>query len=153
MERSDSLVYKISKVIPDGRISVTIKLSDECKNGHQDFSITGNIFDSEGRCISGGCIHDDILLHFPKFKIFVDLHLCDYLGNPMYATANGFYHITVGFGDSGVDREKFCEYYNVLPSEYDILKEAYDASHYGMLLIDLGIPNRWKKLADKAISK
>ena len=37
---SNSLIYKETKIVENGntKITVTIRLDDECKNGHQDFS-------------------------------------------------------------------------------------------------------------------
>lgn len=88
-------------------IRVEIRLSDDCKNGHDDFAITATLFDRQQRkyeesievdgrtywCYGGGCCHDDILKAFPKFKIFVDLHLSDFNGVPMHPIGNGKYHL------------------------------------------------------------
>lgn len=73
-------------------ISIDIRLSDDCWNGHADFAITGNFHDYKngGNCC--GCIHEIILHFFPEFKPFIDLHLCDAKGAPMSAAANGLYH-------------------------------------------------------------
>src|SRR6185312_390500 len=77
---------------------IKIRLNDECKNGHNDFSITGDMYLSgkvhtDRNNQGGGAIGDEIAKCFPEFKIFNDLHLCDAKGAPMYAQANGFYHL------------------------------------------------------------
>ena len=72
------------------KIVVEIRLSDPCKNGHNDFAITATTYVGK-RWDSCGCLHDDILKHFPEFKIFVDLHLCDDNGVPMYPILNNPY--------------------------------------------------------------
>ena len=106
-EKSNDLRFSTSKKIQyfgkASTIYVEIRLNDQCSNGHQDFSITGDIYENQTGNkndryhATGGCIHEHILKHFPQFKIFVDLHLCDYKGNPMYTDANRFYHIKQGF--------------------------------------------------------
>jgi len=55
---SNALTFKASKTVGDIDILVKIKLSDECKNGHEDFSITGDTYEAGKRGdrahISGG---------------------------------------------------------------------------------------------------
>ena len=159
---TNSLVYKIRKQSKafDAVIKIKIKLNDECKNGHQDFSITANIFKhgepkTERNCIGGGCCHDDILKIAPEFKQFVNLHLCDKDGIPMYASANGYFHITIGFDRTEKEnqKEKFCEYYRVTPLQYEILKQTSSADEYGFTLVKLGIVDRWKTEAKEAIKE
>lgn len=155
---TNSLVYKIEKQSKAFDAVIKIKLNDECKNGHQDFSITANLYEhgkpkSERNCIGGGCCHDDILKIAPEFKQFVNLHLCDKDGIPMYASANGYYHITVGFDNTTDQKEKFCEYYRVTPLQYEILKQTSSADEYGFTLVKLGIIDRWKIEAKEAIKE
>lgn len=158
MENSNNLKHNISLDNKKVNCIVKIRLNDECKNGHQDFSITATFYEigksrTDRNMTSGGCCHDEILKHFPQFKIFVDLHLCDYLGIPMYASANGFYHLTQGFErlNGKTQKEYFCDYYRVTPKQYDVLITAKSKEYFGFLLVDLGILDQWKKEADKAI--
>jgi hypothetical protein len=79
-------------------ITVTIRYDDECGNGHNTFSITGDIWKSTingkkiGRdCLTGGCIHDDIIKHFPELKPFIKWHLTSSDG-PMYYLENTLFY-------------------------------------------------------------
>jgi hypothetical protein len=157
---SNNLTHKISVNNNVVNCEVKIRLNDECKNGHQDFSITATFWEigkyrGDRNMIFGGCCHDEILQHFPELKIFVDLHLCDYTGAPMYAIENGFYHLTKGFErlNGKTQKEYFCKYYRVTPDQYDTLILAKDKEYFGFLLFDLGILSQWKKQADKAIKQ
>lgn len=90
---------------------IEIRCDDECKNGHDTFSITATItkktpcsksyFDSVYYAPTnkyyahemGGCLHDEILEVMPSLKPFVDLHISDGNGVPLYAVENGKYHM------------------------------------------------------------
>lgn len=159
-EKSNSLVYRTSKTNGKENIFVSIRLNDECKNGHQDFAITGDIYEAgkpktDRYFISGGCIHEEILKAFPEFKIFVNLHLCDYKGVPMHPTANGFYHLTNGFNntkpyDAGFKTE-FCEYYRISAKQFDKLATAKNVTQYALILQKENILEQWEKEANEAI--
>lgn len=158
---SNSLVYKTSKVVGKKHIFVSIRLNDECKNGHQDFSITGDIYEAgkpkiDRYHLTGGCIHEEIEKYFPEFKRFIALHLCDYLGIPMHAGANGHYHLTNGFNsikdvNSPEFKAYFCECYRVTPAQFDTLKTSKNEVQYCLNLEQLGIFEQWKRQADYAI--
>lgn len=156
---SNSLVYKKSKIVGKKTVSVNIRLNDECKNGHQDFAITAEIYEKarNGRNVwmGGGCQHEEILKVFPEFKMFVDLHLCDYLGIPIHCSANGFYFLTKGFNKEKPTDENFeqvyCEYYRVSSEQFAILKTSENETQFAMHLINLGILEQWKLEAEKAI--
>lgn len=145
----NTLVFKDSKVNAGEKIVVTIKLVDDCHNGHQDFSITADIYDSKGRYIGGGCCHDIINKVFDnKYKDFCDLHLCDWQGFPMYAVENGFYHI------KSVDQPTFLGYYpGITSSQYKKLVKAEDQTGYAILLQDTGVVATWRAAAKKAITR
>lgn len=159
-EKRNSLIYKTSKTNGKETIYVSIRLNDECKNGHQDFSITGDLYQAgkpkiDRYCLMGGCIHDEILSFFPEFEIFVNLHLCDYKGIPMHPTANGFYHLSNGFNnikpDSKEFKSEFCKYYRLLPYQFDRLKEAKNVIQYALILKEQNVLSQWEKEANKAI--
>ena len=94
---------------------VKIRIDDECKNGHDTISITASIYQKtryksyenapeyiqmdckeiDGKVyemIGGGCCHNEIEKYFPQLKPFINLHLSDGEGVPMYAFENGLYH-------------------------------------------------------------
>lgn len=77
----------------------TVRYDDECKNGHNTFAITGELYDraeripgeaktkhSSGKTLwlgSCGCIHDDIAKHFPELAPYIKWHLVS-SDAPMY---------------------------------------------------------------------
>lgn len=128
---------------------IKIKLADECKNGHNDFSITGSIYNTGKRgdknMIGGGCCHDDILKARPDLQIFVDLHLSNVNGVPMYAVENGFFFLQEG--KIGTMREHL----RVTEAEAEKLAKCYDKSMFKKMLIDMDMPKRWKAEAERAI--
>lgn len=139
--------------------SFTVKLADDCKNGHEDFSITGSYWEKGDKRIErnscSGAIGDTISENLPEFKIFNDLHLCDFNGVPMHFIANGYYHLMQGFSrtkttDKGFNSE-YCEYYRITPEELEILKTAHSQTHFGMLVFETEIFKRYKAQAKEAI--
>ncbi len=83
-----------------GRIECVIRFDDECKNGHNSFSITGNVYSSRNSdldryFVTGGCIHDEIEQYFPEFKHLIKWHLCN-TDEPMHYIANTTYHAKSG---------------------------------------------------------
>ena len=158
---TNDLRHSIMAHDEDGNpMHISIRLNDECKNGHQDFAITGDIYQKgkprkDRYLISFGCIHDEILKARPELKIFVNLHLSDYEGIPMYAVENGHYHLTNGFNntlsDSQAFRDKFCEYYRITPDQFDVLKTSKNQLQYALNLQRLNILQQWKEEANAAI--
>lgn len=75
------------------RIIANIRYDDNCGNGHNSFSITGEIWrqGNQRDCESCGCIHDEIAKHFPELKPYLKWHLMSSDG-PMYYIANTIYH-------------------------------------------------------------
>jgi hypothetical protein len=81
--------YKKSKKIGDRRIDVVVRLDDTCGNGHETWSVTGDL--THPLRNSGGCIHEEIALHFPELRSFIPLHGSDMDGCPMQTVANAFF--------------------------------------------------------------
>ncbi len=73
---------------PNRVIRATVRYDDQCGNGHNSFSITGEIYKPGGLDFdSGGCIHDEIAKAFPELAPYIKWHLCSSDG-PMHYVAN-----------------------------------------------------------------
>lgn len=72
-----------------------VRHDDRCGNGHNTFSITGNLYDSrqrrEGGLAACGCLHDEIAKHIPELEPFIKWHLTSTDG-PMHYVDNTVYH-------------------------------------------------------------
>lgn len=149
MSKNNALRFNVEKRIDDNIICVQIRLSDNCKNGYADFSMTGEIYSKRktGSCmICCGCCHEEILKVFPEFKIFADLHLSDSQGTPMYAVENGYYFFKRG------EYAKVKSYLRLTDEEMCLLvNNVSDKEHFAYQLHKLGLPERWKSEADEAI--
>jgi hypothetical protein len=81
------------------RIRATVRYDDSCRNGHNTFSITGEIqrgtkmYNGEyiWREDSFGCIHEAIAKHFPELAPLIKWHLTSSDG-PMHYIANTLYN-------------------------------------------------------------
>ena len=73
-------------------IKVSIRYDDECNNGHNTFSITGEIRRKGNyrNCEICGCIHEEIKKYFPKFKHLIKWHLTS-SDEPLHYIANTIY--------------------------------------------------------------
>ena len=100
-----NMVHRCQKWISEGRpvrgygtagtMHVNIRFDDECKNGHQSFSITADVYTAESRrqkdIAAGGCLHEEIEKVFPELAPLIKWHLVDTTG-PMHYLANTCYH-------------------------------------------------------------
>lgn len=154
--KTNKLLYSVQKVYVENRktykMNVNISLNDDSKNGICDWSITADIYKKQrnGRYVwySSGCCHDEILKHFPEFKTFIDLHLSNHYGQPMYPVENGLYHLV----NSG--KERTMNYLRITETEYDTLHDsAEDKGYFTYLLYTLGIVDRWEQESLKAIKQ
>lgn len=138
---------------------IKIRLNDECKNGHQDFSITGTCWEkgkakTDRNMICAGACGDEIAELFPEYAIFNRLHLCDYKGIPMHCSANGFYHLQKGFNSQAIGEDfitEYCNYYRVTREQFLELNKAETATHFAILLERLGVFQQWENEANEAI--
>lgn len=71
-------------------LNVKIRFDDNCKNGHNSFSITADV-KVRGRLEESGCLHELIASEFPELIPFIKWHLCSTDG-PMHYIANSLYH-------------------------------------------------------------
>jgi len=157
---SNNLIFKRVENNKKVNCEIKISLNDECKNGHQDFHITATFWEigkprNDKYFYAAGSCHDEILKHFPEYKIFVDLHGCDYLGVPSHCVANGFYFLTDGFSKTKPNdknfKKEYCDYYRINANQFDALNVAKDQNYYGFLLLKLGVLEQWKNESKKAI--
>lgn len=142
------LIYKETKEKNSSICKIEIGLRSLENNRKYEFSIGGDYKDENGYNVYG-CIHDIIEEFFPEYRIFLPLHLCDSHGAPLYAIENGMYHI------KRLNTEEFCKLYRVRADEHIKLKQAAednDELYFRYLLYELGIEDRWRKEADRAIS-
>jgi hypothetical protein len=170
MTKTNALRHIMSVSRGDQVTNIKITLDDDCKNGHEDFSITADIRekDSRGRWVDagGGCCHEHILSLLPELQPFVDLHLSPWEGVPMYAVENGFYWLA-GYlalpwvqhhGSSGSNakiREEclriFQEHLRATDDEMPTLLACRSKEELHVAIEDLGMPQRWKQEAAAAI--
>lgn len=146
---------KVVKYYADGelyRLKATISLDDDCHNNCCDFSITGELWRKarNGKWVdfASGCIHEYIASHIKSFAPYIKLHLCNYLGQPMYPVENGMYHMRKDF-KTGI------EYLRITEEEYHKLSPAAvmnDKLYFKYMLFHLGIVSRWEKEANELIS-
>lgn len=133
-------------------ITVQITFDDDCNNKHFDFSVTGviNRIAKNGCRIweSGGCIHEEIVKHFPKLTPFVEMHGRDREGMPMYPFANGFYHLSHGNPDAVIHDWWLTEEDGDKKTQ---LLNAPDRDVFTYMLYEFGFINRAKTKAEKAI--
>jgi hypothetical protein len=152
METTNNLRYTTIRTKKGMDIIIKIRLNDECKNGHNDFSLTGDTYTAgkphtDRNWQGGGAMGDEIAELFPEFKIFADLHLCDAKGAPMHAEANGFYHLKES------SKETTINYLRITEEEYNKLIISEDKDFFNYMLQALAIPERWEQEAKAAIAK
>lgn len=127
------------------RINIEIRLDDECKNGHQDFAITGTTY-NRNRWESDGCIHKEILEQFPEYKIFIDLHLCDYTGVPMHFRANSIYFA----GSKDINALKSYGFNDAEIYDLTNMIDLDDEYHFDMYVMQSGYLQRRLEMAKDA---
>ena len=102
-------IKRNSKIFEEGgryyEISVKLRYDDSCGNGHNTFAITGEIWRTTAKgsrlnndCEACGCIHNDIVKHFPELVTMIQWHSCNsdgplhYLANTVYVAGDRDYN-------------------------------------------------------------
>ena len=162
------------------RTVIKCQLADDCRNGHEHFSLTADIDEKDNRgrwCESGGgCCHEHILKIAPEFAPFAPLHLSDQDGVPMHAFANAWYWFQGAFPEaadhskslgachggtgSGAKspadcRRIFCEHLRITDTEAGQIAALAPRTETELQIIleDMGLPARWKADAEAAITQ
>lgn len=82
------------KAFDDGEMKCSLLAivahDDRCENGHNTFSITGELY-RNGRLESAGCLHEWIGEHFPELAPLLKWHGCSTDG-PLHYVANTCFH-------------------------------------------------------------
>ena len=156
METTNSIKYVIDVNNKEHNYKINIRLNDECRNGHEDFSITADFWKlkkprTDKNWIMGGCCHEEILKLRPDLKIFVDIHLNDFRGYPMHYVENAFYHLKNEY-NSPMTKTRFMECYFVSEEQYQELLKADDVDEFGYLfLVVFKNHEIWENLAIQGI--
>lgn len=97
----EQVITKQTTINYDGQrclLIAEIRYGDDCNNNHNDFAITGEIWELTRSgakkgidCIACGCIHEEIEGAFPGLKSLIEWRLTSQDG-PMYYYANTEYH-------------------------------------------------------------
>lgn len=84
-----------SKTLADGRLTrldIQVRWDDTCKNGHNSFAITGDLYESQVpggmlKWSAGGCLHEEVAQYMPELAHAIPFHLFGADG-PMHYFAN-----------------------------------------------------------------
>lgn len=132
---------------------IEISLDDDCKNGHQDFSLTGTCWKRGKSCTDRNMLFscacgDEIIKQFPEYEIFERLHICDFNGSPMYPIANAIYHA------KRKGKESLQSYLRLTELEAEtLMMYLEDELAFRFHLENMGVVARWKEEANEAIQK
>lgn len=157
---SKSLHYTKSKRVEENGeryvIVARVSLDDECNNKTCDWSVTGEMYKCgknwnklTGRdaCDVSGAIGDEISKYMPELKDFADMHLNNYLGQPLYPEGNGIYWLRDSL-------KKGMEYLDITKEEArELSEDLEDKMYFKYKLFKLGIVDRWKEKSDQLIKR
>ena len=141
---------KLEKKTSEGYLVVTINDDDDY------FSITGMLwtskqaytYESDDKLITGGCIHEIILKHYPNLKPIVDLHLSNLNGVPMHAFANGKHFLE--------KRDEYpisvaAEHFRISVGEATKLRDDHEKSEFTLHAWFAKQEQRWRDEASEAL--
>ena len=149
------------------RITVQAQLVHHEGNKKPHFSIGGEIeiLAKNGRMIfdSGGCMHEEVLRHFPHLKPLVDIHLSDDDGVPMHAYSNaGYWAGFTKYQERNLERlashlrvsieeaENLIQFIENFYGEFDSITTPDRAWEH--TCDDEGLTDKWKKEANEALA-
>lgn len=157
--------YKKARTIGRRKIVLKARLSDPCRNGHNDFAFTADVYKKINGSerfseISAGAIFskERILFigkFFPDVVKFLPLHLADEQGRPMYYVENAVYFFKTEGVKSGadylnIDEETASKIWEKIKDfnekDEDFKKEVEK------VYAEFGLFDKWQKLADECIS-
>ena len=147
-------IFKDTAQMPEGeRIKVTACLHYIKGNSAPYFSVTAEGFNRRGRETFGGCCHDEILKYWPGLAPVIALHLSDDNGAPMYASANGLYHLGVGEYSKRNDTAAM-EHFRVDAEGLETIRKAWEANPtpFNWELIIRSMRARWAAEAREGIA-
>ncbi len=148
-------------------IDVRSELVHRDGNASPYFSIGGDIFRiaKNGRKVweAGGCIHEEIIKHFPQLQPLVDVHLSDEDGVPMHAYANAGYWAGHCKIQPEKDTEMLAKHLRISPKLADDMMD-YIINFWGEFdeittpsmaweatCGDYSLPEQWKQQAKAAL--
>lgn len=173
--KTNDLRHQITVFSDNGktRTKIKIRLNDECRNGHEDFSITADVDEKEGRGLwrdsMSGCCHEHILSLKPELAPFVALHLSSWQGVPMHSASNAWYWFQGAFpeaasskyhggtGSSAKTPEEcraiFAGYIRATPEQVEAIAALLPRSQDELqaAIEDLAFPEQWQREARAAI--
>jgi hypothetical protein len=76
------------------KVFVNVRYDDTCKNGHNSFAITVDIYEN-GRDVGGGCQHELVAKLMPELAHMIKWHLTSTDG-PLHYVANSMYWAELG---------------------------------------------------------
>lgn len=153
--------YSATKETANVRITMEARFSDPCKNGHNDFAFTADVYERNPqtkrfRLERAGCCHEEIAKYFPELAKFLPLHLADGKGRPLYYVDNSLYWLKE-------DVKKGAKYMNIDEATAEAIKTdcekegIFSLSHkekvmkFTEILNKYGIIEKWKTLADECL--
>ena len=93
--RNQKITFE-KKISKNRLLTVTVRFDDNCGNGRNRLSVTGEVTTlSKKTMFECGCIHDTIAKRFPELKEAIAYHLCStekpmsYISNTVYWAEEG----------------------------------------------------------------
>jgi hypothetical protein len=141
----------------DIKLVITIRIHDDCKNGHNDLAITADAYNKNGSWQAGGCLHDEIMELAPELEPFIEAHNRSDLGVPTYPLVNGLYfmyskeqaanHLWIDIEEMDNFKNEWTEFFT---KEKDIKNRYYCFNEF---LKSKGIYEMWKTKMQKVIGQ